>query len=126
MNHQQATIIFSVFQSEQPIKLNLTYHNELVGYFKQIGIPHIEARGYYKGTEELSLIVPAEYESTVRALTSDYKQETYLYLDSNNLATLHNPEGKLVAVLGRMSEVPNVAGLDAYTEVNGRFFVAGA
>lgn len=125
MNHQTATIIFSVFQQNQPERLNLAYTDGVAGYLKQIGIPNIEAVGHYKGTKEISFIVPAKYESTVRALVADYNQESYLYLDSNNLATLHDPSGKLIQVLGRMTEVKNVDGLEAYTTVSGRHFVAG-
>lgn len=103
----------------------MMYTDGVAGYLKQVDIPNIEAIGYYKGVREIRFIVPAKYESMVQALAADYNQESYLYLDSNNLATLHEPSGKLIQVLGRMSEVKNVDGLDAYTTVSGRHFVAG-
>lgn len=124
MNHQQSVLIFSTFQSGQTSTLNVTYHNELIGFLQSEKIPHIEAQGHYKGERELSIIVPTRYESLVQKLMRDHNQETYLYLDSNNIATLHDHTGRITDVLGRMREINDVVGRDAYTIVGGRYFVA--
>lgn len=99
------------------------------------GIQTIEVDGCYKGTKETAVLIPAVQQEmpmenihdVVKRNAKLYSQETYLYVDANGYSTLHEPDGKLVATLGRWHQVDEseVSRLDAYTRTaDGRYWSA--
>ena len=99
------------------------------------GICAHPVRGVYKGRRERSFLIPAIQEGkdpmcihdTVKRVAKLYEQETYLYVDANGFSTLHDPDGQLVATLGRWRQIDanEAQSADAYTETpDGRYWSA--
>lgn len=80
----------------------------------------IEAKGVYKGTKEKSFIVKVENQYDliwVTNLAKMFNQESILYVDSRNNASLYYIESKTREKLGIFHKVPKSVAdtLDAYT-----------
>lgn len=80
----KALIIFSVFQDHGVNSLNLVEHLELERELRYFGVPHKIVHGQYKGTQELSFIIPEHlflaYQLHER-VWDRYKQESVLHLE---------------------------------------------
>ena len=125
MNNITPFLIFSVFQTTQDMTTNVKNHEVLIDELQDAGIYFKEVKGAYKGTHEISILIEAKHETLVRVLTKRENQESYLYVDSNGLASLHKPvTGDTIAVVGRWREVSGNNDSENYTCIDGRYFEA--
>lgn len=110
--------IFSTFKSDLPREVNLGAHENVKQYLEAINIPFKEVQGFYKNTEELSIVVIGDHESLVQDLASQYGQESYLFVDQHGFSTLHKPNGEHLESLGVFTEaktMDEIVTLDSYT-----------
>lgn len=84
-------IIFSVFRSDAQEFHNEDCHQVIKNVFDDRGINYKELIGFYKGNKEKSLLVFAEHEEKIKELCKQFKQECYLYADSDRDAFLVYP-----------------------------------
>ena len=87
----------------------------------------IEAQGVYKGTKENSFIVKVENKYDVMWLTNlakQFNQESILYIDARNQASLYYIESKTREKLGIFHKVPKSVAdnLDAYTMTESGYY----
>lgn len=124
MNISPEFLIFSVQQLKASKGLNIKNHIQVLNFLSSQNIPFTVVNGQYEGIKEPAIMVAVLYESIVQKLTADFNQDCYLYIDANRQASLHLPNGQLHKMLGSFNQVPNVQGIENFTELNGRFFVA--
>jgi len=86
-------VIFSVFQASKEDSYNKLAHENTKRMLSDIGANYIEALGVYKGSKELSLVIDAEFEGIAAMLAFEFKQESYLYLDSDRNAYFVSDNG---------------------------------
>jgi len=73
---------------------------------KGAGIPFKQMIGHYKGTNEVSYLVPLKYQIQVEALCILLEQESYLVSHSDRLAELHYPTtGEVERLPGKLQEI---------------------
>lgn len=109
MNLKLNILIFSVFHSKYSEKLNTDIHDKTILKLYQLNIPHKIVEGYYKGTKELSILVPIEYRHIVISNCWANDQECYLESTSDRSTYLHydhiNPAMKS-EFIGYLTAVP--------------------
>jgi hypothetical protein len=87
----------------------------------------IEAQSVYKGTKEKSFIVKVESVAALEylvKLADHFRQESILYIDARNQASLYYIESKTREKLGIFHKVPKSVAdtLDAYTMTESGYY----
>lgn len=87
----------------------------------------VEAQGVYKGTKEKSFMVEVQdrYDMLwIKRLAEHFKQESILYVNEKNQATLLYLESKKIEKLGIFHKVPKSVAdnLEAYTMTNEGYY----
>ncbi len=77
------------------------------------GIIHKIVYGVYKDICETSFVVFNE--CYAQSIAKCYEQECYFAVDSNGLASLHKPDGELLAMLGQLHSSKIKPKTDSYT-----------
>lgn len=131
MNTRQPFIIMSAHLSSLSADENAQRAIAMEQWLQAKGYPFKPVTGVYKGTHELSFVVPfvspddfdALYSLAIRA----YGQESILYVDANGYATLISRDKE--TGLGMFRNVPEHVAkeLDGYTfdPSEGSYYVAG-
>ena len=117
-------LIFSVFQPDKPIKVNLANHEKAKEILIKNKISFIPSTGWYEKNSELSFIVLAEHRNIVQSLCRDYNQACYLEHHKDRSCEAVFEEGRRVK-LGKMTEVSEKKAKesDSYTQTpDGRYF----
>lgn len=107
MNTRQAYLIYSVYRNENSRAENSRNHFHEMKFLSNAGIKFKQLKGVYKGTSELSFMIPwsDQNETHVQNTCLLYSQECYINSDSNGLTTLNAPSGKVLARLGKFREI---------------------
>ena len=99
MNNKEVVYILSAELNTSSKAVNVASTKSLEHLLTSLKIPHGPIIGSYNGTEEHSYLIMGEkYEALVKVLSAQYKQESYLKVDENRVATLiysKGPETKL-------------------------------
>lgn len=124
MNTITPFLIFSVELAGRPAEINRALHVLAQSDLLAKSVPFTETRGHYAGSDERSLLVPdSPYNrGAVTRLVTEYEQESILAVDANGRARLEYLDGREPVSLGQFVEVSDTAGLDGWTELNGRFY----
>lgn len=129
MNTQTPVIIFSVCRADRAAYLNRDATSAAENALNARGIPYFNATGAYAGTREDSFVIQdiGENRLTAWTLAKWHAQDSILCIDANGMAGLEYLDGRPRTPLGRFREVSEqyARDRDAWTECNGRYFVAG-
>ncbi len=95
MNLKPSFLVFSVFESGVARETNYSNHVVMLQRLQDLVPEASSAKGSYNGVEEESIIVPwsQTVEGMVRMICRDYRQESYLVVDTAGLAALYSPDG---------------------------------
>jgi hypothetical protein len=118
-------IIMSAYRAELTTKQNEARHTRLRVDIRSIGGEMVDATGYYKGIQEGSLVVTGLGPESLQVVARKYNQESILVVGANSDASLLFDDGSTYE-LGKFRQVSesDVEGKDAYTIVEGRFYIA--
>ena len=105
MNMLPKVLIFSCYRADNLEYVNCCNYIELCIRLNKDKIPYKQVDGCYKGLTEKSVVVPAVYESEVRALCKEYGQESYLSIDHERHAVLEYLDGSSES-LGYFQPIP--------------------
>lgn len=126
MNTKTPFIILSAELSTLNSDENHTRTVRLQGMIEDLGVKHYAANGMYKGTKEVSFFcIPnnSEEMETLRDFAlNNFNQESVLIQDSAGICYLEYVDNSIDR-LGQMIEVDSIENLDAYTEINGKYYV---
>ena len=125
MNLKQNILIFSVYQSDKELSVNLAAHNNLMDYLKRNSYPVSEVQGSYKGIPEKSiLVVDFEHRSIVEDFVKAYNQESYLESHNDRSSNLIFSDGTKQAI-GKLVSVPRDEALqnDSYSYNDQGYFL---
>lgn len=116
MNHQPSVLIVSVYLSTNSSLDNITNHDTAKAALDALGVGYIELLGSYRGVVEKSLLIDSSHKRVVEILARDYKQESYLLLESDRFASLVFGDGTTVG-LGYLHGVSRseAMGLEAWS-----------
>lgn len=122
------TVFLSAFNSGLDFQQNLTAHRQLreVLYDRMLLLGQVSnVFGRYNGTDELSFRVSNLDDDAANILAEvafkEFYQESILVVESDGSAYLRYQNG-YIKPLGIMTQVDSVEGLDAYSEVDDKFY----
>lgn len=118
-------IIFSVFLECNSYSENYDHHHWTMKGLEMADIRYTEAKGVYKGKQELSLVVNDTKDNLqrVKNITKHFQQESYLTIDNEGTGILNFLDGGSIS-LGRYS-VSQTKPEGDYTEISGDYIVFG-
>ena len=125
--------IFSVDRIEDTKKLNnqkQAMTRRILNKLSKIhGITWNEAKGMYKGESETSFVVVMDNRDKFKPVMNDIydiatrtKQESILVQDAQGESYLCYLTDGRKEKLGKLRQVESIQGLDAYTELNGKYY----
>lgn len=136
MNTGKNTVIFSVTRHDATALENAEANINAVTTLEKVHALYKPANGVYNGHAEKSYVVvlPTPYVSAhtydvlgaILKLVKTYKQDSYLYIDTNGHTTLENVKDGTSVPLPKLKEVPETEALarESYTELDGRYYVS--
>lgn len=96
---KQTILIFSVYQTIKSQDENQASHIKTLETLRASGVPCIEIKGRYNGTDETSILVNGlEYSFLVKYLCRQFKQECYLESNESRYTSLVFPDGTKQAI----------------------------
>lgn len=108
------------------------YHaqNELVDLLTRLNFSFGEARGVYKGVEEMTVVVTLDVPDVtqqlnqLRGIAASFDQECILYVMSCRSAELVYPDGSHESLVGVWKEISKAraSSFDGYTIRNGHYY----
>jgi len=112
---QNQFYIFSASLSVLDAIENQRRTSEVISLLDGAGVKYRLVAGCYDNTEEISFVVGAKWDDMVHYLAREYNQESVLFVDVCNNATLiYNDQGKIQR-LGKFQRTEDVTGCNAYT-----------
>ena len=127
-NSNNKTVIMSAF-TLSTVGSNLVRHKNLQNDLKVMGLSYKVVTGVYKGSKELSLVIPCNDAQIVEllALSKHYNQECIAVIDKDNQTNLLYPNGDSLKI-GTFKHVTKeyAESKEAYTldEKTGFYFIA--
>jgi hypothetical protein len=111
-------LIFSVFQASENKATNIANTRKAMNYMKQNKVSFKVVQGCYKGSKEVSFVVPFGQIWEVLKLARIFKQESFLELDNHNNAVLNYLNEEKRVRIGKITPVSKEEALssEAYTK----------
>jgi hypothetical protein len=113
--------LFSVYRTDDA--LNIMNHELTKQHLSNTGIAFIECNSRYEGINEKCFLVDARHETKVNQLSKDFNQDSVLFIDALNNATLIYKDGT-IDKLGAFKRVDrdNATKKIAYTQIGDQFY----
>ena len=131
MNTFQNVVIFSVDRNQVPMSVNDAAREYAIEQLNAFCMDYSIGVGRHNGVDEQCYVVilpnsgREHYLEMLKSMATEAKQESMLNIDSNGRAFLLYLDTGATDELGRLEEVSKERALakDAYTNVNGRYYI---
>lgn len=127
MNLKPNVLIFSVFQKTVAKHVNEMAHLQLFSALKSEGLPVLELKGKYEGSDELSILIEGfQYRDYVERICKIFNQECYLESHNDRTTFLVYPDGRSVNI-GTLTPVSKSEAMEkgsySFSEAVGQYYV---